>query len=74
MIFIWLASSFTYFMISYQLKYIPGDLYTNGMISSVSEVAAYVLSGLIYQKLGLKPTLIACFLFSMIGMLLILFV
>ena len=40
MILVWLSASFCYYLISYQLKYLKGDIFTNGIVSSVSEILA----------------------------------
>jgi hypothetical protein len=69
MVTVWLASSFCYYLISYQLKYIQGDIYLNGIVSGLSEVMAYIYGGYLMSKLGLKATFILCFLMAFIGML-----
>ena len=38
MILVWLSASFCYYLISYQLKYLRGDIFVNGLTSSVSEL------------------------------------
>ncbi len=48
LIFLWVASSFDYYLINFQLKYIDGDIYVNTIVSSVSEVTAYMVSGALY--------------------------
>lgn len=50
---IWMSSSFCYYLICFQLKYIHGDLYINGIVSNVSEIAAYIISGYLFNYLGL---------------------
>ena len=37
------------------------------MISSASEVFAYLLSGLIYKKFGMKLSFFSCFIISFVG-------
>ncbi len=34
----WSSTSFGYYLISYYLKYIPGDIYTTIILASLSEV------------------------------------
>lgn len=68
MAILWLSASFGYYLISYQLKYIEGDLYLNGIISGVSEDIAYILAGFIYPFLGFKKTMFVSFLISIVGM------
>ena len=69
MVIVWLSTSFCYYLISYQLKYIQGDIYINGLVSGFSEVAAYALSGYLIKKLGLKNTFIFSFTLAFTGML-----
>ena len=69
LLILWVVSAFNYFLINFQLKYIEGDIYTNTIISSVSEVTAYIISGALYQRLGAKIPFIGCFLISIIGSL-----
>lgn len=48
LIFIWVASSFNFYLINFQMKYIKGDFFINNITSSLTEVPAYVLGGIIY--------------------------
>ena len=68
MTMIWISSSFCYYLISYQLKYIKGNIFINGIISSLSEIAAYLISGLLAARFGMKPTLIFSYTRAMMGM------
>ena len=68
MVCIWVSSSFCYYLISYQLKYIKGNIYINGIISSLSEIAAYLASGILTDKFGMKNTLIGAYLIGIVGM------
>lgn len=68
MIMVWVSASFCYYLISYQLKYLRGDLFVNGITSSVSEIAAFLLSGIFLSYLGLKSTLIISYVIAFSGM------
>jgi hypothetical protein len=68
MAFLWLSSSSLYYMISYQLKYIEGDMYINGITSSMSELAADMLSGYLAHKIGIKFTMILSYVIALVGM------
>ena len=57
----WGASSFTYYMVGFYIKYIPGDIFQNVIISALSESLACLISGFIALALGTKNTLILCF-------------
>ena len=68
MAFVWTSASFNYYLISFQLKYIQGSIWTNGIISSTSEGVAYALSGILLEKLGLKFILICSYVVAILGM------
>ena len=67
MVFLWSASSFNSYMIAFQLKYIQGNVFSNTLAAGLSEAPTVFISGLLYQSLGLKATLVLCFLFSLVG-------
>ena len=67
LIFLWISASFDYTLINFQLKYIEGDIYTNTIVSSVSEVCAYIISGAIYEKIGTRISFIGFFIIAIIG-------
>lgn len=69
MVIMWVSASFCYYLITYQLKYIKGDLFINGMVSATSECFAYAISGFLQATFGLKPTLFFSFLLGVIGMI-----
>jgi hypothetical protein len=54
-------------MLSFLLKYLPGDIYVNGLMSSASEITGYLVSGLIYRKIGAKWTYVLVLSFATIG-------
>ena len=49
---LWGVSSFNYYMINLELKYIKGDIFLNTGGSSTAEVTAYLTGGLILAKFG----------------------
>eukprot|EP00347_Sterkiella_histriomuscorum_P017063 403350803 len=68
---IWIASSFNYYLINFQLKYIEGDFFINSIVASLVEVPAFLLSGYLYQKLGVKFVLPFSFSVSIVGSILL---
>lgn len=68
---LWIAASFCYFLISYELKYIKGDLFINGIVSALSECLAYTASGLMQLKLGIKKMFVLSFGLGALGMFLL---
>ena len=64
-------SAFDYYLINFQLKYIDGDIYTNTIISSVSEVTAYLVSGALYDKIGARVSFVGSFVIAVVGSVLL---
>lgn len=65
--FVWIASAFNYFLINFRMKYIEGNIFVNTTVASTSEVVAYILGGIAYQKIGIRFTLITAFAISCLG-------
>lgn len=57
----WSAASFSYYMIGYYNKYIPGNVYTIIIVSSMAEVSSTLLTGVMATYIGCKKTFIICF-------------
>ena len=74
MTLIWIESIYCYYIISFQIKFIRGDVYTNATVSSISELISYIITGFILNKLGIKKTVCLLGLSSLIGMLYIILV
>lgn len=70
MALIWGISSFNYYLINFQLKYINGSIYLNTIISQISELVACLVSGFLYYKIGIKGTLCSMFAISTVGSIL----
>ena len=69
MCLVWTSGSFGYYLIGYELKYIRGNKYINGIISSSSEVVAFVLAGILIEVIGVKITLIGSYILGLAGMI-----
>ena len=69
----WLATSFNYYLIGYLLNTFE-EVYLSATLSSLSELAAYGIAGVLYKKLGLKLTISMSFAIAVIGGVLIIFV
>ena len=69
MTMVWVSASFCYYLISFQLKYIQGDIWINSIVSSSSECVAFALSGIIVKKIGLKWTIVMSFIVATVGMI-----
>ena len=68
MVLVWLSSSFCYYMISYQLKYLEGSIWINSIVSSSSEIVAYLTSGILFKYVGFQYTLYLSYVVSIVGM------
>ena len=51
-VFLFSAASFDYYLINFYLKYIPGNVFVNTIVSSVSSGIATFLSGSLVIKFG----------------------
>ena len=74
MIILWSVTSLNYYLITYYMKYVPGNISVNTTVSTVSELIAYASSGLAYQMLGGKTAFFLSFLISAVGGSLIAFI
>lgn len=68
---VWLSTSFGYYLILTLINTFE-NVYTTAFVSSASEMAAYVISGMFYEKVGVKLSLILAFAISTVGGVLIL--
>lgn len=73
MAFLWFMCSFSYYMIIFYLKYLPGDIYSNTFSSSGTDCFAVVFAGFLYKKMGPRWVFTFLLIFSVIGGLLIIF-
>jgi hypothetical protein len=67
MVAVWIASSFDYYLLNFQLKSIEGNIFLNTFSSAISELPAIIISGFMYKKLGIKITLATWFSVSLLG-------
>ena len=63
----WLTCSLNSTLISFLLKYFPGNMYVNGSVSAISEIIATGLAGVIYEKMGCKKAFVCMYALSTIG-------
>ena len=68
---LWLSANFGFYLIL-SLVNKTDEIYISGIVSSASEIIAYIISGLLYQKIGVKFSLMASFIISTMGGVLIL--
>lgn len=74
MVILWSVTSLNYYLITYYMKYVPGNIYVNTTVSTISELLGYSVSGLAYKIIGGKAAFIVSFAISSVGGFLIAFV
>lgn len=73
MVILWSVSSLDYYLITFFMKYIPGNLFVNTSVSTTSELIAYIFSGFVYNSVGGKKAFVISFAISALGGFLIAF-
>ena len=63
----WSASSFTYYILTFLLKYIPGNIFVNTSVGITSEIVANLAAGYIMKSMGMKPSFIIAFICTAAG-------
>lgn len=61
------CTSFNYFLIAFELKYIPGNIYLNSIIASTCEMIFIICSLHILNLIGIKRSIIMGFFISICG-------
>jgi hypothetical protein len=67
MVYIWIASSFSVYLVNYNIKNLPGDFFMNNLVSGLTDIPVAILGGYFYHKFGLKITLVFFFCCALIG-------
>ncbi|CDW88684.1 solute carrier family member 5 [Stylonychia lemnae] len=61
------CTSLGFFLINFQLKYLKGDFFVNIIVAQITDISGCIISGIFYQKLGIRIALVSCFLVSFSG-------
>ena len=56
-----------YYLINFQLKYMPGDIYSNSFATAIAEIIGITAGGVLTKVFGMRNGFIASFLTSLIG-------
>lgn len=67
---VWIAGSFIFFLLGFLVKYMPGDVYFNSVISGMSAFAM-LSQGFLEKKLGVKQGMIASFVLCLVSCILL---
>lgn len=71
---LWSVSVFDYYLINFQMKHIRGNLFLNSISSSIFEVIALAVGGLMAKFFGTKRSFIGSFALTILGSLLIMII
>jgi hypothetical protein len=71
--FLWIATSVSYYVIIYYLKYFEGDMFNNHYVSLSAEFFGVWSAVFLYKYLNMKGALIASYFICFLGALLITF-
>lgn len=66
MILCWVSGSFSFYLLNFLIKYMPGDIYFNSMVSGLSAIAL-LIEGKLQVYLDLKGGQIVSFIMSLIA-------
>lgn len=69
----WSASTFCFYITSFYIKYLPGDVYMNIIILCIADALSSIGAGVMSTAFGAKRTLFLSFLLSSIGGLALIF-
>lgn len=72
MIVVWFSSSFTFYLLNFLVKYMPGDIYFNSVVSGLS-CFAMLFEGKLQDKLGTKGGMVVSFILTVISTVLLCF-
>jgi hypothetical protein len=61
LMFVWINTVFPYYLITFEIKYLNGNIFYNTFLSSFSELLGAISAGLMFHFIGVKPTLVICF-------------
>jgi len=65
--------SFSYYLINFYVKYLPGNIYTNQIVNSISEAAAHAFSTVLVTILSIKRGFAACYITGAIACMLVMY-
>ena len=56
MCIMWTASSCNFYLMTFFLKYIPGNIYINTSLSNLSQATAYAVAGFFMNSIGIRAS------------------
>ncbi len=64
---LWMLTTFNEFLLTFQSKYFKGNKFINSISSAACNIPVIFLSGIFYQKIGIKATFCMAYVVSLIG-------
>lgn len=64
-----MASTFSYYLVLFYMKYLPGSIYENTIFCSSADTAGYLLTGILFQYMGGRISLMFSFSLTAISSL-----
>ena len=64
---IWSVSCFNFYLLTFYLKYFPGNIFQNSLSFAVADIIAYAFAGTILKKTNTNKTLISSYITSALG-------
>ena len=71
-IVLWVSCAFGYYLINFEIKYMPGNLYVNVLMSTTAEICAKAAAYTQQSKLGIRRSYYAGLSVALIGCMMIL--
>ena len=71
MIYMWITCSGSYYLSNFLLKYLPGSIFSNTLVSAIAEIIGVFCSGVVYAKKGIKFSYTSFYISSVIGGILV---
>ena len=67
MVYLWVATSVSYYITNFNVKYLKGILFYNTSMLAISECLSLLMAGYIYLKLGPKISIFLAFMIGLAG-------
>lgn len=65
--FLWIAASFNLYMISFYMKYIPGNIFVTTLTSSLGDIPLSIGGGFLYYFKGIRIAMTVFLICSIAG-------
>jgi hypothetical protein len=62
-----MEATFNYYLLTFYLKYFPGNIFENAGIYALSDFAAYIIAGVVLKFLSIANSFRVCFVLAFTG-------